>query len=496
MPESPMLVSPSPESPSPESPESQSHNPGVVSYGGLLNRRDLLRVGSMSVAATAVPGTLAEAATRTGRGRAKSVIYLWMAGGVTHIDSFDPKPHAPVEIRGKLKDIATSLSDVRFCETVPQLAKIADRLALVRSFSHGSNDHFLSQVYALSGRKVDSNGLFSEPNIGSLVSYLQGPRNGLPGYIAVPGVTYPGPPPHNLFVGGWLGSQHVPYALGGLPEEPDFTVREKLADPPSDIAEQLTPRSLSLSQEVPLARLNRRAGLRDSMDGALRSLEEQDMLSGAESQYQSALRLLSNPEIRRAFQISNEPARVRDEYGRTKIGGRCLMARRLVEAGARFVMVDYGYDPDYGNVWDNHNAPSQKHPPIQEMVLRGYHLAGMDRAMAALISDLETRGLLDSTLVVFLTEFGRTPTINARGGRDHWGAAGSIFFTGGGTRAGQVIGATNDHAAEPTTHSYSPADVAATIYSALGIDHHAMVHDILDRPRPILDAGEPIPEIF
>lgn len=462
---------------------------------GLWNRRDLLRVGAVSVAGTLVPEGLARAAA-TGRARATSVLYLWMAGGVTHIDSFDPKPNAPSEIRGVLGDIATNLPGTRFCETLPHLSRIADQLAVVRNFSHDSDDHLLSQVFTLSGRKVTANQLFSEPNIGSIVSYLQGPRGGLPGYIAVPGITRPGPPPHNLFVGGWLGSQYVPYCLGGLPEEPDFTVGEKLDDPPALADEALTPRSLQLPQEVPLARFENRISLRQAFDRATRRLERFDSLQAAEGRYRDALRLLSTPAIRGAFDLASEPASVRDTYGRTKIGGRCLMARRLIEAGARFVMVDYGYDPDYGNVWDNHNVPEQKHPPIQKMVFRGYHLAGIDQAFAALIGDLQTRGLLDTTLVVFLTEFGRTPRINANGGRDHWGKAGSIFFTGAGTRVGQLIGETDHHAAAPTTHGYTPADVAATLYHALGIDHHATIKDMLDRPRPILDQGEPIRELF
>ena len=159
-------------------------------------------------------------------------------------------------------------------------------------------------------------------------------------------------------------------------------------------------------------------------------------------------------------------------------------------------MVDYGYDPDYGNIWDNHNAVSQNHPPIQQMCKRGYHLAGMDQAFAALISDLETRGMLDRTMVVFLTEFGRTPKINARGGRDHWGAAGSIFFAGGGVRGGQVIGATDKQAAAPLTRPISPADVAATMFAGLGINHRGLVEDILQRPRIILEQGRPITELF
>ena len=219
-------------------------------------------------------------------------------------------------------------------------------------------------------------------------------------------------------------------------------------------------------------------------------------MRSAATKFRDALRLLQNPAIRSAFAISEEPATIREEYGRTKIGGRCLLARRLVEAGARFVMVDYGYDPDYGNVWDNHNAASQKHPPIQEMTKRGYHLAGMDQAFAALVRDLARGGRLAETLVVFLTEFGRTPRINARGGRDHWGAAGSLFFAGGGVKGGQVIGATDAHAAEPVSSGYSPADVAATIYSAVGIRSSSMVNDFQGRPRPILEHGRSIPGLL
>jgi hypothetical protein len=419
-----------------------------------------------------------------------------MAGGVTHIDSFDPKPDAPVEYRGILGDIATSMPGVRFCETIPHLAKIAHELCLVRSFSHDSDDHLLSQVYTLSGRKVNMTQLFSEPNIGSIIWHLQGPRNGLPGYIAVPGITRPGPPPHNLFVGGWMGSQYAPYCLGGLPEQPDFAVGEKLYDPPSQVEEDLKPKSLTLGKEVPLARFEGRTNLRQSLDTALKTLEESDLMRAADGQFHNAVRLLTTPDVRRAFEVDDEPASVRENYGRTKIGGRCLQARRLVEAGARFVMVDYGYDPDYGNVWDNHNAPVQNHPPIQEMCRRGYHLAGMDKAFAALITDLRERGRLETTMVVFLTEFGRTPKINANGGRDHWGKCGSIFFTGAGIKTGQVVGETDRIASRPTTHPYGPADLAATIYYSLGINPEGFVYDIQNRPRPIMDHGEVMKEVL
>jgi hypothetical protein len=463
---------------------------------GNMSRRDALRVGSITVSGGLLPalGISESAAAMPSQqldhpGRAQSVIFLWMGGGVTHIDSLDPKPEAPEEIRGTLGAIDTALPGVQFCETCPNLAKIAGDLAVLRSFSHDSNDHLMSQVYTLSGRKVTRAQLFTEPNIGSFVSHLYGTRNGLPGYIAVPGITRPGPPPHNLFVGGWLGAQYAPFSIGGQPAQPDFTVGEKEANPSPTCEEDLKPQVLAMPDGVSVTRVDRRAGLRERLETAAHQAEAAGKFATMEGHYSNALRLLTSRGIRSAFDISNESDSTRDSYGKTKIGGRCLMARRLVEAGARFVMVDYGYDPDYGNLWDNHNAPSQNFPHISETCKRGYHVAGMDRAFAGLISDLKERGLLDSTLVVFLTEFGRTPKINSNGGRDHWGACGSLFFSGAGTQVGQVIGASDAHAAYPTTRSYGPADIAASIYAAMGIDPESRVRDIQNRPVPILDHG-------
>jgi hypothetical protein len=415
-----------------------------------------------------------------------------MGGGVTHIDSFDPKPLAPEEIRGTLGAISTALPGVQFGEVMPHLARIANDLCVVRSFSHDSNDHLLSQVYTLSGRKVNQAELFKHPNIGSIFSYLYGPKNGLPGYIAVPGITWPGPPPHNLFVGGWLGDQYAPFAVGSPPEFADFVAGPNPVNPDPYKPEDLKPKSLRLPEGISSTRLGQRTTLLARLEEALRQAELSKPISGMEGHYESAMNLLTSPEIRGAFDISAEPAALRDDYGPTKIGGRCLLARRLIEAGARFVMVDYGYDPDYGNLWDNHNAASQNHPPISKMCQRPYHLAGIDKAFAALITDLKQRGLLESTLVVFLTEFGRTPKINPQGGRDHWGACGSIFFTGGGTRTGQVIGSTDKEAAYPATQPHTPADIAATIYHAVGLNPDRHVPDLQNRPWPILDHGQPI----
>jgi hypothetical protein len=228
----------------------------------------------------------------------------------------------------------------------------------------------------------------------------------------------------------------------------------------------------------------------------LRQIEASGLSETIARQYASAFTMLLSPSVRQAFDLGREPEALRDRYGRTKIGQRCLLARRLVEAGARFVLVDYGYDPEFGNLWDNHNAPTQKHPPICEIVKLPYHVAGLDRAFAALLGDLEARSQLSETLVVLLTEFGRTPKINKEGGRDHWGAAGSIAFAGGGVRGGQVIGGTDRNGAHPTGMTYSPADVAATIYHALGVRTDMLLYDRQNRPHPVLAEGQPIAEVL
>ncbi|MCE9605682.1 MAG: DUF1501 domain-containing protein [Planctomycetia bacterium] len=468
-------------------------------WSSFLHRRDALRVGSLTAAATLLPvsGRCAEVAGAPSLvPTADSVIFLNMMGGVTHHESFDPKPDAPEDVRGILSPIATTLPGIQFAEVCPNLAKIAHKIALVRSYSHTNNDHLMSQAYALSGRPVGLGAIQKEPNIGSIVAHLKGPRNDLPGYIAVPGFTRPGPPPYDLFVGGWLGREHAPFCAAREPKEPDFTKGPLYKNPKATIDEQLEPASISLPTELSGARLSARAELRALLDNQLRAGDVLAAHNDMDAHYRNAFRMLSSTKVRDAFDVSGEPLAVRETYGRTKIGGRVLMARRLVEAGARFVMVDYGYDPEYGNLWDNHNVAAQNFPVLGEMAKRPYHVAGMDRAFAALLNDLETRGLLARTLVVFITEFGRTPRINNGGGRDHWGPCGSIFFAGGGTQRGTVIGTTDRNGAYPTSEANSPADVAASIYRALGIDIATRLLDPENRPHFVLPEGRVIPGLF
>jgi len=458
-------------------------------FGPLVARRDLLRFGTVGVAASILPGTVSATSSPITRpAAAKSVIVLWMAGGVTHLDSFDPKPDAPAEIRGTLKAIPTKLPGVRFTEVMPHLAGRADRLAVVRTFAAGTDDHFVGQARALSGRRTNATQITTEPNVGAVVSKLAGPRAGFPGYITVPGTTRPGPPPKNLFVGGWLGEQYAPFPTGGRPKNDDFTAKVAEAS-----EEEFNRQGLNFFPGLDGSRLTDRRGLRDGFDTRLRRL---DAAAAVGDQYRGAFDMLLSPGVRRSLDLSAEPDRVRERYGKTKIGARCLLARRLVEAGAGFVMVDYGYDPEYGNLWDNHNAAGQNFPPISEMAARPYHLAGVDRAAAALLDDLAGRGLLDQTLVLFLTEFGRTPKINKDAGRDHWGAAGSIFFAGGGVKGGQVIGTTDARGAYPTTPEYGPWAAAATVYAALGIEPETTLTDREGRPVALLPEGTPIPGVL
>src|SRR5262245_43937425 len=251
----------------------------------LLSRRDLLRVGAMGVAGTLVPTPLR--ASPAG-GKANSVILLWMAGGVTHIDSFDPKPGAPAEIRGDLTSIPTTLSGVRFCEVMPGLAKLAHRFALVRSYTSGSDDHFLSQAAVLSGRRVAPTQITTEPNVGAIVSKLLGRRAGFPGYIAVPGTTRPGPPPTDLFTGGWLGREYAPFGTGGQPRNEDFTAHVREAS-----EETFNQQAVSPAAGLDSSRLDGRKSLRERLDDRLRLAEQS-------KQYSAAFEMLTSPSVRRA----------------------------------------------------------------------------------------------------------------------------------------------------------------------------------------------------
>jgi hypothetical protein len=292
----------------------------------------------------------------------------------------------------------------------------------------------------------------------------------------VPGSTRPGPPNTNEFVPAWLGAKFAPFCTGGEPRNKDFQVE-----------------NLGFAPEVNAQRFTQRQSLREQIEASLSKVERSGLHADLANLYGKAAELLTSPKVREAFDVHAEPKAAREKYGETKLGIRCLLSRRLIEADARFVMVDYGYDwGEYNNLWDNHCAPVQNQPPIFKMCKVPYHLPAVDRAFAALLDDLSKSGRLKRTLVVYLTEFGRTPKVNSNGGRDHWGHAGSIFFAGAGVKGGQVLGATDKQGGYCTTRTYSPSDAVATVYKALGIDPHGTIVDREGRLVPIQAAGEAI----
>lgn len=444
-----------------------------------LRRRSFLRFGGVTLAATAAQllGLRRSEAAAGFGATADQVLFLWLPGGVTHHESFDPKPTAPEEIRGPIEAIETNVPGVRFAEVLPHLTRHMDKLALIRSYAAGTNDHFEGQAYALSGRNVLPAGILSEPNFGSIIHHQLGATGGLPGYVAVPGSTRPGPPDTDMFVPAYLGQQFAPFCTMGEPRKKEFQVRD-----------------LGFPEGMSAERFTRRQSLRDRVELTLARAERAGGLTGMDQLYGRAAELLTSQKVREAFDIHAERDAARLKYGDSKIGQRCLLARRLIEADARFVMVDYGYDwGEYNNLWDNHCAPVQNQPHMWKMCKVPYHLPAVDQAFAALLDDLAQSGRLARTLVVYFTEFGRTPKINENGGRDHWGYSGSIFFAGGGVQGGQVLGATDTIGGYCKTRTFSPADAVATVYKAVGIDPHATLTDRQDRPVPIQNTGEAIP---
>ena len=447
----------------------------------VLNRRSLLRWGGVTLAASAPQLLGLEQAVRAAipankHATADQVLFLWLPGGVTHHESFDPKPEAPQEVRGPITAIETSVPGIRFAETLPNLALHMDKLALIRSYAAGTNDHFEGQCYALSGHNKLPNGILSEPNFGCFVHHQLGATGGLPGYVAIPGSTRPGEPYTNEFVSAWMGEKFSPFCTMGEPRDAKFQVRD-----------------LGLMDGITLDRLSRRTSLRQQIEQTINQLEQQSALEGMDQHYGNALQLLTNSHVREAFDIHREPEAARQKYGTSKLGIRCLLAKRLIERDARFVMVDYGYDwGEYNNLWDNHAVPVQNQPHIWKMCKLPYHIPAVDQAFAALLDDLAQSGRLERTLVVYFTEFGRTPQVNQYGGREHWGFSGSIFFAGGGVQGGQVIGQTDSIGGFCKTRTYSPADAVATVYKAVGIDPHTVVHDHEGRPRTIQPGGESI----
>jgi hypothetical protein len=430
-----------------------------------LSRRHALRVGATGlIGGLTLPRLLELQAKAAGprKATAKSCIFLFLEGGPPHQDMWDPKPDAPAEIRGPFPPIATNVPGTIITDQLPHCAKIADKYTILRSHSHRINGHSTGYHYVMTGRKpnfadgdnpVPNNAFY--PSVGSVVSRELGQQGALPPYINLPHPMAGGGP-------GFYGAEYAPFVIDADPTQPDFEVKD--LSPPGKLKQ---------------ARLSTRQRLLAGID-ELERKRSRGRAQEMSTYYEKAYSLITSADARTAFDIHSEPDKVRDAYGRTQIGQCALLARRLIEAGGRFVGVD-------APGWDVHfNCfPS----------LRTDLIPYADRAFSALVTDLEDRGLLDDTLVVMMGEMGRTPRVNARAGRDHWSMAQTIIFAGGGVKPGQVIGATDKTAAAPTTDPVSVSDLLRTISNLMGIDADRTYLGPLGRPVPIVDGGKFIEQL-
>jgi hypothetical protein len=394
------------------------------------NRREFLFVGLVGSLGLTLGNVLKlRAESAPAKASAQSVINIFLPGGIAAQESFDPKLLAPIEYRGPLGTVKTKLDGVYFSEPLQKTAQVADRLCVVRAMTHGEADHARGTHNMFTGWRPSP--AVQYPSIGSIVSHELGSRNDLPPYVCIPSQP-------NEFAGtGFLGSAYGPFSLGADPADGGFKVRD-----------------LNLPGGVDEKRFAERRQMRAVVDAHFSALEKSDALDGMDSFYQRAYAMISSDKARAAFDLGKEPDHLRDDYGRNAAGQRMLLARRLVESGARFVSLTYGG-------WDHHDN-------IKNGV--STQMPAFDQAFAALIRDLDGRGMLDSTLVLVTTEFGRTPKINSTGGRDHHPKVFSIVMAGGGIKKGMVHGATDPTGSEPEDDPLTVPDYAATVYHLLGID--------------------------
>ena len=425
-----------------------------------VSRRSFLRVGSLGMAGLTLADALRLRARAAAQGAATSdtaVIQVFLEGGPTHIETYDPKPDAPREFRGEFAAIPTAVPGVRFAEVMPAQARIADRLAVIRSLCHATADHGSGQHWVLTGfpSTAPLQRTNDRPSSGSIAAKLRGPNKpGVPPYIALPNPPQFGGP-------AYLGPGFSAFGVEG---DPTRNVRVRNLEPPGGVSfDRLEDRRHLLSR---LDRMNRRRDASGTMEGL-------DQFAAR------AYEMVTGPAARRAFDLSKVDPRLRDRYGRTRLGQSLLLARRLVEAGVTFVTVNDGG-------WDHHGQVFQscrnQVPPL-------------DQAIAALVQDLCASGLDRRVLVVVWGEFGRTPRINGGQGRDHWPGAMSALVAGGGLRMGQVIGATTRKGESPVERAVGPEDLLQTVYHVLGIDPSTEFRNEAGRPMPVLNQGRAISEL-
>lgn len=423
-----------------------------------VSRRDFLHVGLVGGLGLTLPEFLtrrAYAQETQPHAVAQAVIHIFLPGGLAAQESFDPKPNAPIEYRGPLGVIPTALTGVVLSENLVETANITDKICLVRGLWHGEAAHERGTHNMYTGYRPSPALLY--PSIGSVVSHELGMRGELPPYICVPSL------PNEFAGSGFLSTRFGPFSLGADPADKGFVVRD-----------------LSLPKDVDAARFDRRRKMLDAVNQHFHALETSDALSAMDEFYSKAYTMLSSDKARAAFNLAAEPDALRDRYGRHAAGQRMLLCRRLVEAGTRFVSMTFGG-------WDHHAK-------IAEGV-RG-QLREFDQAFAALVSDLAERGLLETTMVLVTTEFGRTPKINKDGGRDHWPRVFSIVMAGGGVRGGIVHGSSDATGGAPDRDPLTVEDLAATIYHQLGIDPEKRLIAPGDRPVVLAKNGVVVDQLL
>lgn len=433
-----------------------------------MGRRDFLQTGLGALGGlglTQMLGLRSASAANAVKGASDTrCILIWLDGGPSHYETFDPKPDAPSEIRGEFGTVPTTVPGVHFSDRFPALAKTFDRFTVVRSIAHAQNNHGAGNHYLTTGSPTPvpvGCGAYVtfHPSYGSVVSHHRRVPHGLPAYVSTPRVSRSGGP-------NFLGAQHAPFVIGGNPDSKDFRV--------SDVG---------LPKEIVEGRAKSRVELRRSLDRMRRITDAaaEDPAVSFDDYYARAFDLVTSDEAQKAFDISLESEKVRDSYGRTDFGQRLLLARRLTEVGVPFVTVYHGGWDDHRTLFKNYKEKKAEK---------------VDIGVSALLNDLAERGTLDNTLVVMLGEFGRTPKINKDGGRDHWSFAMSVLMAGAGIPGGQIVGATDVKGYYANENIYAPEDFAASLYTKMGIDPETILNDTNNRPIQLVNKGRLIKELF
>ena len=436
-----------------------------VGYSGALGLGLTSLLNQKAVAADSESGARRQAS-------GKRMILVWTTGAMSHHDTLDMKPDAPAEVRGQFNPVQTKIPGYQICEHMPELARLADKYSVIRSFTHKDNNHLMSTHHVLTGQ-FQPGAFFDKiasrtdwPNYSGAYDYFNPRNDGIPNGVNLP--TYMQQPPL-LWPGqyaGLLGAKHDPWQITADPNKEDFKVD-----------------SLTLAAGLDIQRVTDRQSLLSDLNKQQNRLERTAVGNRMKSEQQEAYNILTSRKLANAFEVQQESSEVREKYGRHTTGQSLLLSRRLVEVGVPVVQVNIGNAQN----WDNHG---NIFPTLKNRLL-----PPLDQGLAALLQDLEERGMLEDTFVVLIGEFGRTPKINGKAGRDHWGPCFSALFAGGGVQGGRVIGESDPHGGYPVKKPFSPEDFGATVYSVLGIDPASEIRDRFDRPMR-LNSGSVISELF